>query len=154
MKKLTDALYSICITLWAGGLLAIGYVAVPVLFLNLQDKSLAGTLAGHMFAVGGWIALVCGSYLLLYLGRVHGKGALRNPVAWLVAVMLFISLIAQFGIHPVVAGLRAEAMPLPVMQSALAQDFARWHGVSNVLHMIQVLLGIALVVLQSKGRRP
>ena len=153
MKKLADALYSICITVWVGGLIGIGYVAVPVLFARLADRSIAGYLAGGMFAVGGVIGLVCAVYLLAYLFRVHGRLALRNPVTALVAAMLLLGVIGQCVIQPIIAGLRAEALPLPVMQSALATEFARWHGASSVLYLIQVGLGLALVVVQGRGRR-
>lgn len=153
MKKLADALYSICITLWVGGLIGIGYVAVPVLFARLADRSLAGFLAGNMFAVGGWVGLVCAAYLLAYLFRVHGRLALRNPVTCLVALMLLLGVVGQFVIQPVIAGLRAEALPLPVMQSPLAETFARWHGVSSVLYLVVVVLGLILVVMQGRGKR-
>jgi hypothetical protein len=152
MKKLADAFYSICIAVWVGGLVAIGYVAVPVLFARLADRSLAGFLAGSMFAVGNWIGLFCAVYLLAYLFRAHGRLALRNPVTSLVA-MLLLGVIGQFAIQPVIAGLRAEALPLPVMQSPLAGEFARWHGVSSVLYLVQAVLGLALVVMQGRGRR-
>lgn len=155
MKKLADAFYSICITLWVGGMIGIGYVAVPVLFARLPDhRSLAGYLAGNMFAVGSLIGLLCAVYLLIYLFRVHGRDAMRNPVTCLVALMLLLGVIGQFVIQPVIAGLRTEALPLPVMQSALAATFARWHGVSGVLYLIQVVLGLILVVKQGHGRRP
>ncbi|MBX9847713.1 MAG: DUF4149 domain-containing protein [Rhodocyclaceae bacterium] len=152
MRKLADALYSISISLWVGGLLAIGYVAVPVLFAYLADRSIAGFLAGNMFAIGSWIGLVCALYLLAYLFRRHGRQALHNPVTALVAAMLLLSVIGQFVIQPIITGLRAEALPLPVMQSALATTFARWHGVSSVLYLVQAVLGLALVVMQDRGR--
>lgn len=155
MKRLADALYSICITVWVGGLIGIGYVAVPVLFVQLPgDRSLAGYLAGNMFALGGLIGMICGAYLLAYLFRVHGRAALRNAATRLVAGMLLLGMIGQFVIQPIIAGLRAAALPLPVMQSPLADAFARWHGVSSVLYLIVVVLGLALVVVQGRGRRP
>ncbi len=152
MRKLANALYAISISLWVGGLLAIGYVAVPVLFAYLADRSIAGFLAGNMFSIGGWIGLICALYLLAYLFRQHGRLALRNPVTALVAAMLLLSVIGQFVIQPIIAGLRAEALPLPVMQSSLATVFARWHGVSSVMYLIQAVLGLALVVMQDRGR--
>jgi hypothetical protein len=154
MDKLADALYSLCITVWVGGLLAIGYVAVPVLFDQLQDRTLAGTLAGHMFAVGSWIASVCAIYLLAYLWRSHGRAALRHRIVWLVVAMLMLSLIGQCVIQPIIADLRAQALPLPVMQSPLAVSFGRWHGISSVLYLIQAALGVALVIMQGRGRKP
>lgn len=153
MKRLADALYSICIAIWVGGMVGVGYVAVPVLFMRLSDRSLAGFLAGNMFAIGGWIGLICAVYLLAYLWRVHGRAALSNPVTCLVALMLLAGVIGQFVLQPIIAGLRTEALPLPVMQSALAGTFARWHGVSSVLYLTQAILGIALVVKQGRGRR-
>lgn len=154
MRKLADALYSLCIAVWVGGLVAIGYVAVPVLFAQLQDRTLAGSLAGHMFAVGSWVALACAVYLLAYLQCVHGRAALRNRIVWLVVAMLTLSLSGQWIIQPIIAELRALALPLPVMQSPLAASFGRWHGVSSVLYLVQAVLGIALVILQGHGRRP
>ena len=68
--------------------------------------------------------------------------------------MLLLGMIGQFVIQPIIAGLRAAALPQPVMQSPLADAFARWHGVSSVLYLIVVLLGLALVVMQGRGRRP
>jgi hypothetical protein len=153
MRRLADALYSICITLWVGGLIGIGYVAVPVLFTHLADRSLAGYLAGNMFAIGGWLGIACGLYLMAYLFGVHRRAAWRNPVTGLVGAMLLFGVIGQFVIQPVIAGLRAEALPLPVMQSPLAEAFARWHGASSVLYLFVVLLGLALVVVQGRGRR-
>jgi hypothetical protein len=153
MRRLADALYSICITLWVGGLIGIGYIAVPVLFARLADRSVAGFLAGNMFAVGNWIGLLCAVYLLAYLFRLHGRPAMRNPVTMLVACMLLLGVVGQFVIQPVIAGLRAEALPLPVMQSPLAEAFARWHGISSVMYLIEVVLGLALVVMQGRGRR-
>lgn len=152
MKKLADALYSISITLWVGGLIAIGYIAVPVLFARLADRSIAGTLAGGMFAVGNWIGLLCAGYLLAYLWRVHGRSFLRNPVTCLVVFMLLLGLIGQFVIQPIVAAIRLEAFPVPVMQSTLATTFARWHGAASVLYLIQAILGLVLVVKQNQGK--
>ena len=155
MRTFVDALYSICITVWVGGLIGIGYVAVPVLFAQLPaHRSLAGHLAGNMFALGGLVGMACGVYLLAYLLRVHGRSAIRNPVTCLVALMLLLGVVGQFVIQPIIAGLRAAALPLPVMQSPLADTFARWHGASSVLYLIAVVLGLALVVMQGRGRRP
>ena len=48
MRGLSEALYQIAITLWVGGLLAIGYIAAPVLFASLGDRQLAGMVAGKL----------------------------------------------------------------------------------------------------------
>ncbi|HEY9151095.1 MAG TPA: DUF4149 domain-containing protein, partial [Gammaproteobacteria bacterium] len=51
----------ILLTLWVGGLWAIGFIAAPILFAVLEDRTLAGTLAGEMFRALAWLGLVCGS---------------------------------------------------------------------------------------------
>jgi MFS family permease len=152
MRGLASALYSIAVTLWVGGLLAIGYLAAPVLFSQLADRSVAGTVAGAMFSVIAWVGLACGAYLILYL--VFGKGwrALQSGVFWIVLLMLALTAAGHFGVHPILAQLKADALPRQVMESALRDRFSTWHGVSNVLYLVQSLLGVALVILQERGK--
>lgn len=57
MRRLSEALYLIVITLWAGGIWAIGYIAAPILFSSMGDRQLAGMVAGKLFALVGWIGL-------------------------------------------------------------------------------------------------
>lgn len=147
------ALYRIAVTAWAGSLLAIGYVAAPVLFAQLSDRMLAGNLAGAMFTVGAWIGIGCGSYLLIYLFAVKGWRAIKGSVFWIVLAMLALTIAGHFGIQPILAELKADALPRQVMESALRDRFAAWHGVSSVLYLVQSLLGLILVVIQDRGLR-
>jgi hypothetical protein len=62
-------------------------------------------------------------------------------------------MVGQFVLQPMIAAIRVQALPMPVMQSAFAVSFARWHGVSSVLYLIEFCLGIALVITQNKGKR-
>src|SRR4030067_236139 len=55
------------LTLWVGSLWAIGYIAVPVLFHALDDRQLAGNVAGRVFAVVYLVGLVAGPLLLASL---------------------------------------------------------------------------------------
>ncbi len=67
--------------------------------------------------------------------------------------MLAATLLSHFGIQPLMAELKLEALPKPVMESALRDRFALWHGVSSGFYLLQTLLGVALVVLQGRGRK-
>jgi len=49
MHRFAEHLYSIVITLWVGALWAIGYLAAPTLFHVLDDRALAGKVAGQLF---------------------------------------------------------------------------------------------------------
>ena len=51
MKNISQHLATLLITAWVGGLWAIGYLAVPVLFYAQPDRQLAGMLAGQMFTL-------------------------------------------------------------------------------------------------------
>lgn len=152
MRGLASALYSIAVTLWVGGLLAIGYLAAPALFYQLADRAQAGNVAGLMFGYIAWIGLGCGSYLILYLLFAKGWRALQSGVFWIVLLMLALTVAGHFGVAPILAQLKADALPRQVMESAMRDRFSTWHGVSSVLYLVQSLLGIALVVIQERGR--
>jgi hypothetical protein len=154
MRGFASALYSIAVTLWVGAMLAVGYLAAPVLFTQLADRGLAGNIAGAMFALVAWIGLGCGSYLILFLMVGKGWRVIRSGVFWIVLMMLALTVAGHFGVQPILAQLKAEALPRQVMESALRDRFGTWHGVSSALYLVQSLLGIALVVLQERGKRP
>ena len=145
MRRFWDGLAGVSLVLWIGGMWAIGYVAAPVLFANLDDKQLAGMLAGKLFELMAWIAIVAAGYLLIYRLVRDGGAALKTFFFWAVALMLVLTLAGHFGIQPIMQGLKDQAMPRAVMQSVFADRFARWHGVSSILYLIQSALGLLLV---------
>jgi hypothetical protein len=153
MRRLAEALYSIAIALWVGALFAIGYLAAPTLFAELTDRALAGSLAGEMFRWVAWLGIACAAYLLLFLVLRRGFGALKSSIFWLVLAMLGLTVAGYFGIAPILAQLKADALPRQVMESALRDRFTTWHGVSSGLYLIESLLGLWLVIWQERGRR-
>ena len=132
---------------------AIGYLAAPVMFHELTDHTLAGNLAGAMFTLVAYVGLACGGYLLLYLLLRRGWRAIKLGVFWIVLSMLALTVAGHFGIQPIIAQLKADALPRQVMESALRDRFAAWHGVSSGLYLLQSLLGLWLVVWQERGKR-
>ena len=141
MKNITRQLSALCLCAWVGSLWAIGYLAVPVLFYAQPDRQLAGMLAGVMFSWSGYIGLLCGAYLLSYnLTQPNTIGQRQ-----LIAAMLIITLITQFGIGPAMNDLKLQALPLDVMKSAFAGQFKILHGLSSMLYLIESLLGVYLV---------
>jgi len=138
---------AVLLTLWVGSLWSIGYLAVPILSQAQPDKQMAGMLAGEMFRVQSLAGIVCGLYLLGRSGLMAGKAAMRQPFFLTIALMLALTLLITFGIQPLMAQLKAQALPLEVMQSALANKFALWHGISSILYLLESLLGALAVVL-------
>lgn len=153
MKNLADHLSLIAITLWVGGLWAIGYMVAPMLFSALADRSLAGMLAGKMFTLIAYVGMACGTYLLLFRLVNSGIAALQQKVFWLVLIMLLLTIAGHFGIQPILSSLKAEAMPREVMESAFRNRFATWHGVSSIVYLVESILGLLLVVQQRGGSR-
>ena len=153
MRKLSESLYFIAITLWVGGMWAIGYMAAPVLFSSLGDRQLAGVIAGKLFSLIGWVGLGCAAYLLIFLLSRWGGKFLKSAVFWLVLLMALLVVASQFGIQPLMAQLKADALPREVMESVLRDRFATWHGVSSILYLIQSMLALWLVVWSNRGLR-
>lgn len=146
MKKFSDALALLAVTVWVGGLWGVGYVAVPVLFQAQPDRMLAGMLAGNMFTLLAWIGIACACLLLAQQLHASGSAAIRQTVFRAVAVMLLLTLVSQFGLQPVMTDLKAQAFPDDVMHSTFAGQFRMLHGVASVLYLVQSLLGIVLVL--------
>lgn len=134
-------------------MLAIGYLAAPVLFYRQPDRILAGNLAGEMFTVMSWVGLACGSYLLAYFLVRRGFRAFQAGVFWIVLLMVLGVAAGHFGIQPIMAQLKSDALPRQVMESALRDRFATWHGISSGLYLAQSLLGLWLVLWQERGKR-
>ena len=146
MGKFSDALALIVITAWVGALWAIGYLAAPALFYSLADnRPLAGMLAGKMFTWVAYLGIAGGFYLLLHRLARFGAQTLKQGFFWAVLVMLLLTLAGHFGIQPLLAQLKAQAMPADVMHSIFADRFRAWHGVASIAYLVESLLGLVLV---------
>lgn len=153
MRSLADASYLVVLTLWVGALWAIGYIAAPTLFAAVGDRALAGTLAGRMFSIVGWLGLGCGAYLLLFMLLRLGAVAMKRLLFWVVLLMLLLAAAQLFGLQPLIAQLRSESVPRELAEAATRSRFATWHGVSSVLYLVQSLLGVVLTVGAARGQR-
>lgn len=150
MKNLPDLLANWLLALWVGGAWAVGYLAAPVLFYNLDDKMLAGQLAGEMFKWMAYFGMVAAGYLLIFRLNRFGGAAFKQAFFWIALLMLLIVLAGRFGIQPIMEQLKDQALGQDVMQSLVRDRFQAWHGVSSVLYLIQSLLGLALLA-KAKG---
>lgn len=135
----------IVVTLWVGALWMTGITAY-LLFDTLQDKQLAGSLAGKLFTIVSYIGAVSALYLLIQRLLDYGTKALKQSFFWAVFFMLLLILASHFGIQPILAHLKASALPNDVMQSVFADRFRTWHGVASVAYLVQCLLGFVLVL--------
>ncbi|MGE5027765.1 MAG: DUF4149 domain-containing protein [Betaproteobacteria bacterium] len=151
MNRFADKLSFFAITLWVGGLWAIGFLAAPVLFASLGDKMLAGMLAGKMFSWIDYIGMACGSFLLIHRLAAFGVGVLKQGFFWAALLMLLLAAASHFGIQPVLESLKAQALPKDVMESMFRDRFTRWHGISSIVYLFESLLGLVLVLAPRRG---
>lgn len=141
-----SALRLLLVTVWAGSLWTVGYLAAPTLFATLADRSLAGTIAGSLFRVEAWLSVACGlSLLLLLLADRHF--ARRRSCLVLVVLMLVCVSVGYFGLQPFMAELRAAAAANSgVMDEALRSRFGMLHGVASAIYLVESLLALLLVL--------
>jgi len=116
--------------LWWGSLTALGFVAVPLLFMYLPSKALAGSTAAHLFAAQTYIAMACCALLLVLSRQKHAE----NPAPWaqksliFIIVGLLLALLLQYGVAPRI----------------VARDNLRlWHSVGTALYFAQWLCAAA-----------
>jgi len=153
MKSLAEALYAVALTLWIGGLWVIGYLVAPTLFYTLADRALAGSLAGKLFTLIAYVGIGSAIYVMLFRIARFGGACFKQGIFWIVMIMLLLTLAAEFGVQPILASLKHQALPKEVVESVFRDRFAAWHGVASVLYVIQSVLGVLLVWLQGRDPR-
>lgn len=146
VEKIAGGLAVLIASFWVGSMWMIGYIAAPVLFQSLPDKALAGMLAGKLFAVTAYAGMACAVYLLFFDYMRCGSAVLRQGLFWLIAIMLLLTLLGQFGMQPLLAELKAQALPQYVMESRYADRFRFWHGMSSMVFLLQSVLGAGLLL--------
>lgn len=130
-------------SLWVGALWAVGFLAVPILFSQLDDRMLAGALAGHMFTALSYVGLVAG-FSLLALIFLRPSARWRRSRLIMVAVMVILVIIGEFVFQPMMAQLKQLGL---VAGSEPAARFAVLHGIASILYLINSLLGVTVIAL-------
>ena len=129
------------LTIWIGGMWALGYIAAPILFKSLPDRALAGLLAGKMFYVMSIIGMLCGGLLLLGLFWRRRLLVLRHWPFWIIVAMLGLIALGFFYVQPVIASLRELS---PALREA--EHFKQWHGLAQIIYLLTSIGGGLLVL--------
>jgi len=143
MPKL--AIFQILLSsLWTGGAIITGYLAVPVIFSTLRPKTdLAGTIAGNIFIVMSWVGLAVGLLLIITFLMQAGIKILTKRRSILVLVSMALIAINHFIIHPQVVVARAQRVG---GNTEAATTFAWLHGGASLLFLVVSILGIWLLI--------
>ena len=123
----------------------IGYIVVPTLFAMLDDRMLAGHIAGRLFSIIACIGAVAAVWLLGFMAVRRGKAALRSALFWVVAAMLACVAVGYI-LQMEMAALKAGLGSMDVMESAQRGKFSMLHGISSVIYLVQSLLGVWLAM--------
>ena len=135
-------------TFWVGGLLAVGYLAVPILFQALDDRRLAGAVAGSMFSAISIVGFICGGALLLSALMAAGGNWFKARRVQVLLTMLCLVAIGFFVLQPMMQTLKAAGYQ---PGSEAAMQFGRLHGISSLLYLATSLLGVYLVMMQARS---
>ena len=139
------------LSVWIGGIVALGAIAAPVLFRRLPRGD-AGALFGPMLRVFEKVSLVAA---ILTVGGAAAKAWIggQNPNAWVLARfldggMVLLLALANFAVHPAVRRVQ-EANPgissLPETDPASVL-FQRLHKLSERMMMAQLWLGLIVLL--------
>jgi hypothetical protein len=132
--------------LWAGSLWALGFIAAPTVF-HMLGSAQAGDIVGALLARQAWVAIACSVVLLLLVRLATDLDAKRRRgIVIVIVAMLACALVIYLGLQPAMARMRELAGPAGVRASPFWTQFAVMHGVSQLLHLVESVLGAVLVL--------
>jgi len=110
--------------LWWGSLTTVGFGVVPMLFAYLPSPALAGNMAAKLFSAQTWVAVVCGSVLLISLWSNQPQAqANKAPSALLyIALGVSLALVSEFAVSPRIVA---------------RENLRLWHSVGTVMYVLQ-----------------
>jgi len=135
------------LTLWIGGLWAIGYLAVPMAFASLGDVSLAGEYAGKLFFAINLLGLGCGLVLIVAKLIQYKKNVMQMWRFWILVLMVIMTLVFSFYLQPEIAELKQLDWQ---ENQKLMDQFSLLHVISKNLYLMLSLLGLTLVLSTDK----
>lgn len=152
----------VILAIWVGGLAVLGFLAAPTIFstLEAQDpaggRAVAGLVFGVVFERFQYVALVLGAIFMALLGfrALLGPRPLRLAWRiWAVAGMLALGAASAFVIAPRIDRIRRDTQgsvaALPDTDPR-KPEFARLHGLSNVLMLATLVGGVGLIWMETK----
>lgn len=135
------------LTMWVGALWSIGYLAVPLAFVNIE-ATIAATYAGKLFFAVNVIGLVSGTLLLCGKLILMRSKALQFWRFWLLVGMILITLLLSTYLQPEMAAIKLVENWR--MDNELTQQFERLHTLSRNFYLMLSIAGLLLVLSSDK----
>jgi hypothetical protein len=147
----------VLIAFWCGMTWTVGYVVAPTLFQVLDNRALAGNIAGTLFHFQAIASLLL-SGVVIWLSRLAPgprdsdvRPLHRQRDVGLVAAMALMSVVGYYALQPL----------MHLARHAMAEDdvaaqarFAALHAASALMYLAQSLLGLWLLVRQVPRSEP
>jgi len=146
LSRMLPNLRLLLAALWAGSVWAVSYLAAPSAFAVL-DSTQAGSVVATMLTREAWLAVALAVLLWLLVWRSDDLDSKRRR--WLnrtVFGMLACSLAVYLGLQPLMAAIREAAGPAGVRASPQWGTFMALHAVSQLLYLVESVLGVVLVI--------
>ena len=131
------------LTLWVGCLWAIGYLAVPMAFINLNNVPLAADYAGQLFFAVNVLGIGC-SVVLIITKLIQYKLKVMQSWRFFVLMLMFIlSVIFIAYLLPETNQIRQLSWQT---DPSLTEQFNWLHSLSENAYLVLSLLGLALIL--------
>lgn len=151
MSTLAERLRRLLPAAWLGLLLTVGALVAPTSFALLARAD-AGRLNGRLFERETWVSLAL-ALLLWFLERARarraaaqGQGSVLNTEMVLLLAVLLVTLMAGFGLQPMMEAARGGA--------ATPLGFGAMHALSVGLYALKLLLVAVLAWRAASGPGP
>ena len=150
MKNIFPFLYQFTLSLWLGGMVAIGFIATPPLFTNLGiDK--AAEVTALIFPIFFPYCFILTLLARFLFGLTYKDKAVkfRKWILGLLVGSIVLSAAQYFFIFPKAEALRLEigVFALTPKSDPTRKAFGMYHGISNGVNLLLMLSGAGLIYL-------
>jgi hypothetical protein len=142
---------------WIGGIVFLSFIEAPTAFSVAPTRHMAGTVVGQTLSILHWVGLFSGviflgcSMLLTSLTTGSAQPFAARHV--LVAAMLLLTAVSQFGVSPKMAALRAQFGDIDTVSAdnPARLQFNTLHVWSVRVEVVVLALGLVVVYLVSRS---
>ena len=135
----------ILVSIWVGGTWVIGYLVAPLLFNQIKETALAGSVAGQLIRIMSLAGLPVLMAVLLRLVWQQKRRCIRYWLFWVVCAALGLLLMNVVVVYPEMAAVRALGIEAGTER---AEYFRRLHGLSALIYLLVSISGLLLVAVQ------
>lgn len=140
------------LTLWIGSMWTVGFIVAPVLFNALDDRMLAGNIAGRLFTTISYIGISSAIVLIVLYMREHKRQLWASWSFRFVVMMLLVTLIGEFGITPMMQDIKASVGTALVKGTEAHNRFSILHGISSSLFLLNSVLGLLVIIFSNASK--